>query len=427
MIFALRNKGVFVAPNFYAEDATIFSNNILTQNPLDAITTLFNGYWVVGQYLLIYIAWLINAIFFGDITSLPISISITSCLFLGLVASMPYLLFRRSLGSLLAGLLVIASSLIPMGSSSYFIIGTIANLKFIFLYIAFLLILYRNTVVNSKFKLYIIDFLLLICVLTNIIAIFLLPFTLYPYRKKIALIFKTKKPKKLKPGPLTISLFLVLVLSFLYTLTVYAKGIPSLPGYLDGPYKPEATLPIVQRATLHTWLYPITDMFRNRLTVCLLFLVVSSAWIYRKKDRTIILFSLWSIVISTGLFVMNRTGVSDYYLNYGHKGGTDQFFYTQNLIFMFITVWLIREWFNKKTTLTKGFISFGFIIFMIWAIPYGNSQQRANVIYGELGTFKNDVDKACHLDQRDSDVHVQIYPSLDWDWDIARTKVCNNQ
>ncbi len=90
-----------------------------------------------------YIAAGFNMVLGGGINTLPMVTAGVSAVFLGLCAVLPFALFRRELGSgisLLAGLLLV---LVPMYSYDYAILGTLSNLKFAFLYIAFILALYR--------------------------------------------------------------------------------------------------------------------------------------------------------------------------------------------------------------------------------------------------------------------------------------------
>jgi hypothetical protein len=423
LLFVLRNKSAFQNPNFFAEDAKVFYNNIFL-HPLTAAGTLFNGYLVIGQYLLAYIALIPMYLFGGNVASLAAWTAAITCLFLGVTVSLPFLLFRRQLGNLLSLAAVGVSALVPLASSSYFVIGSIANLKFAFLYIAFLLIIYRSYNLDSHRKPYLIDAGLLLCVLTNATVLFLLPFALWPYRKTIILSLRRFRPMRLVRDKGLASALVTSAVSLLYVAAVYVRGIPPLHGYLDSPYQWQATVPIADRTTIYTWLYPINSMLRDRLTITILAILFAAWWIYRKKDRLVLVLAVWAIASSTILFVMNRTGVSAYYLNYT-SGGPDQFFYAQNMVFIFLSFWLIREWFRKKEVVAKLFLILGLLIFMIWAIPYGTSFSGAKIAYANLGTAQHDIQKACAI-KKDKVVHIQIYPTSDWKWNIERGKVCKD-
>src|SRR4051812_34080410 len=64
-IFYMRYPNNFTQPNFYAEDGRVFFANILDQGPVRALFNLFNGYFIVGIYLIGDIALLINNVLFG--------------------------------------------------------------------------------------------------------------------------------------------------------------------------------------------------------------------------------------------------------------------------------------------------------------------------------------------------------------------------
>lgn len=426
LVFILRNRAAMSLPNFYAEDATIFVNNILLHNPLSVFTTLFNGYLVVGQYFITYLAYLGNTLVGGDIATLPKAISVVSSLFLGLCASLPYILFKQQLGRVLALLLVLVSACVPMANSSYFIIGTIGNLKFAFFYVAFLLVLYRAINTNTKRNRapYFVDGLILICVLTNATAFFLIPWLFAPYAKAA---YKTRKLdiRGLSRLPDARSAMVLFVLAALYVVFVYLRGIPALPGYLDTPYKVHATIPILERVTIFSWLYPITTMLHDRITFAALTVVIVAWWHYRKPDRIIIVFCLYAIAVATALFVVNRTGVSDYFLGYAQNGGPDQFFYAQNWIFIFLSFWLAREWFKRQDVAGRVLVSLALGVFLLWSVPLGTSYDGAKRLYPSLGTSDRDVKQACAASSS-KNVDMQIYPSSEWKWSIERSELCAN-
>ena len=143
-IFFMRFPNNFYEPNFYAEDGSIFLLNIERYGFMGALLTTFNGYYVFGMYLLEGIGYVINLLTFGHFIDLARSFAITSYLFLGAVCALPILLFKNKWGFLTTFLVFILSVFIPMPGYDYAIIGTIGNLKFIFVYLAFLLMIYRD-------------------------------------------------------------------------------------------------------------------------------------------------------------------------------------------------------------------------------------------------------------------------------------------
>jgi hypothetical protein len=423
LIFILRNTAAFQIPNFYAEDATVYLNNIYSYNPLHAVTTLFNGYLVIGQYIVGYLGVAINHLLGGHFVNLPLSVALASCIFLGFTVSLPFLLFRKELGTNLSIALVIASAFVPLALSDYAVIGTLGNLKFAFVYIAFLLLLYRN-LHHQERSVFAIDVALLICVFTNVTVAFMLPFGLLSYSSDILSLLKKKASLFRKNNIYLFSFLVTAVVSMLYILVVYIHGIPTLPGYLDQPFQRTAVGPVLDRSTSFAWLYPITHTFNNFVVAGIIILGLVAGWKYSKNDRSTFIFGIVTISLASGLFILNRPGIGGYFLTYGHKGGPDQFFYAQNLTVIFVTFWLVRKIFSRFSTRQQLLSAFSLLLYLVWAIPFGTSFGGSRVVYEKLGTVNSDLKMACA--QKTSPVTLQIYPTPYWQWHVNRDRACRD-
>jgi hypothetical protein len=221
-IFALRFPSVFHGTNFYAEDATEFVNRIYQEGYLSALGQPFNGYLVLVQYALAAVAVGIQQIFGLPLYVLPNIIAVLSCLMLGAIVALPFVLFRRELGVSLSLLVVLFGAFVPLHSSDYAVIGTIGNLKFAFLYAAFLLVLFRIHHPRERTKTYITDVLLLLCIFTNPATVLVMPFVLWPYRKELKTYIKDRK-LSVMTGPFWTGLGVVLI-GALYTAAAYIHG-----------------------------------------------------------------------------------------------------------------------------------------------------------------------------------------------------------
>lgn len=430
LIFGLRNTSAFTAPNFYAEDATVLFQHVYTQNILATLLSAFNGYLIVGLYSLAYVAAGINLFFGGGVDSLPVVTGAVSCVFFGFAASLPFVLFRRHLGVGLSSLAVLFTALVPIKSYDYAILGTLSNTKFVFLYIACLFVIYR--IVNPRQKMwrvFLVDAVLLLCALTNATVAFIIPMILLPYLVDAVRAYKTQTLSDFRITPAMISGVTLTLLGVVYTLVAVAEGIPKIPGYLDGPFKMEAALPIIDRSLFYALTYPITAV-QNSYFVVALFVVALAvlviAFVRRKHDRLVILTASWAIFVGTALFVINRPGVGDLYLNYLHKGGADQFFMAQNMIFIFLGAWLIRErvksWDTKKITLSAVVLALYFLL----AIPHGSSFGNNAKVYSEtIRTIDQNLQKVCSEHTHQDSVDVQVYPSVGWQWHVKRSLACD--
>jgi hypothetical protein len=426
LIFALRNLYAFTSPNFYAEDATVLFSHIFTGNPLRVLVTAFNGYLIVGQYLLAYLAAGLNFIIGNHLDMLPTVTATVSCTFLGFVASLPFILFRKKLGVPLSLLLVLLTALIPLASYDYAIIGTISNLKFPFLYIAFLLVIYRLTTKDLNFKQYLlIDVLLFVCVLTNATAAFLVPVILFAYYQQLRDLIARKKINLTAPMIGAIGLT---ILSGLYVLVAVVKGIPKIPGYLDGPFNHQAILPIIDRSTFFGIAYPITSTFNTYFVIALLIVTFTlMTWLFIKKPETrlMLFIASWAIFLGTGLFVLNRPGIGDLYLNYMHKGGPDQFFYAQNMIFIFALGWIGRDFIKKLFNKHAFIVGTVLVLYLLLALPQGTSFGQSAVIYKDMKPIQSNIDKACRQYADQDKVILQIYPTTYWQWRVDKKLACN--
>jgi len=421
-IFLFRNLTFFQFPNFFVEDATVLYNNIYTTNPASAILTTFNGYLIIGQYLLAYFASGLNFLFGNELYNLPVVTAFVSCAFLGFTASLPYILFRKELGTFLSILTVIFTALVPMYSYDYAIIGSLSNLKFTFFYIAFLLIIYRIHKINkiSSQRIVFIDLALLLCVLTNASVVFILPFILLTYTKN----WRSKIIKRDIP---VLSAVAIVSVSFLYLVLALIKGVSAMPGYLDGPFRMTALLPILERTIFYEWTYPITGIFNSYFVTALFFItVVGAFYIYHKSvnNRLFIALTAWAMIVSTSLLILNRPGVSEYFLIYGHKGGTDQFFFAQNMIAIFATGWLLRKRILKLGSGGRLWIVVGVALYLCLALPYGTSFGGSAIVYTDMRPIKFNLDKACKEYAQQDKVVIQVYPTPYWQWHIDRDLVC---
>ena len=428
-LIAVRNISAFTLANFYAEDATVLYENIFSKDFFHTTLSAFNGYLIVGQYLLAYIAAGLNLLFGNNIVTLPIATAIVSCVFLGLAASLPFLLFREQLGVRFAIIVSILTALVPLKSYDYAIIGTISNLKFIFLYIAALLIIYRLVTKSITIKkAIIIDAFLLLCALTNATVAFLIPMVLLPYVPGWLRAIRSHQWRSVEFDFRQLSAVMLTILVTVYTLIAVMKGIPKIPGYLDGPFLWQSTLPLIDRSLFFALLYPITASFNNYFVGTLFFAtIIGIIWLFLKKknDRYIIAVSLWAIFLGTVLFVINRPGIGVYYLAYTHKGGPDQFFMAQNMVFIFMIAWLLREKVKSFNTRQFAGLLIGLVLYLLLALSHGSTFGASKVVYQQMGPIGPNVEKACDQYRDKKDVIIQIYPTPYWQWQVERSYACH--
>lgn len=427
-IMYIRYPYAFTRPNFYAEDGKIFVANMLALGPLEAIFQLFNGYLIVGQYLVLNVAFFINFVAGGEFVTLPKAIALASYLFLGLLCCLPWLLFRKQLGntySILAGALI---ALVPLGSFDWTVIGTVGNLKFAFLYAAFMLIMYRNNLVsksNQKIKLLITDVLIVLCVFTNITVLGLLPLALLPYRKNIKQFVISHDVKQLLNTYGLISIILLGFMGVIYVISIYLIGIPKNEGYLDQPLNIVGLLNIVYRGSLYGLLYPLQASMTTVLSTLLLIAVTIGVLYLRDKNRIFAVASIYAILVSVFGFALTRTGVTEHYLEPTVTGGPGQFFYGGTMIFIFAVTYLVSQYVRPDSTTSRAVLAGVLTLYFVWAVPQAGYREKSLADYSSVPTIAQTLENACKPSNNDNKkIDITIYPSQQWYMNVDRNIAC---
>lgn len=429
-IFFLRFPNNLLEPNFYAEDGSVYLKNIEANGFVNAVFTTFNGYFVSGLYLLEGAGYAVNGIIFHNaFIHLPQSLAIVSYLFLGFTCALPILLFRRHAPLIALSLVVVLSAFVPMPSYDYAIIGTIGNLKFIFVYIAFLLLLYRHYLPESNYKRFIIvDALLLICAYTNIVVYLLMPFALVRYAPTIR--FNKTVLRSLFKLHSIQSLIVLAFLMLPQLIIVKIFGIPSIPGYLDAPYQLDATInTFIYRTYLFPFLPQLTHSL-NDIIVLFAFIVLNVIlWFGLKGKRVIYVFGMITAFLITLLFVVNRTGVTELFKTY-LSSGPDQFFYTQNLIVCFLlsvaAVGIIQKISVKIIKVGISFLLAAAVAFLY--IPAAGSYGGNDFMQRTVKNIFVNAQTECQ--DHKGNVDLQLYPVMTDDFPlthIERSRICTQE
>lgn len=419
LVFAFRYQPAFTHPNFYAEDGKVFVSAVLSKAPIHTIFADFNGYLVVGQFLLAELAVATQNVSGASFEALPLITAVLSVVFLGTTVSLPFLLLRKHIDWKTSLVAVFFGSFAAMPASDYAIIGTLGNLKFAFIYWAFVLIIYRNYNYQSKVRCAMVDFGLLFSILTYAPAAALLPFALWPYRMELRRFVRERRLNGLPVQLLTLTALAGLVAVYLVTVTF--RGIPNMPGYLDTPFDSRAIFKLVFHSTWYAWLFPIVQSMRDSVVVGVIILAIWLA-LKNKSTRFVALFAAYAITVATLSFVVNRPGISDFFLTYDK--GPDQFFYAQRLLFTLATIIVVRSYAVSWPKHTKYVIWFGLGLYCLWSYRYTGSFGANYVLYSDMPTIHSAVPDACRSSK--NDVTIQLYPAEKWDWTIPRTLACRH-
>jgi hypothetical protein len=319
IILYLRNAHSIIVPVLYTEDG-VWSAGLINRGFFDMLFNARADYFVFGNIVLLGVSQLINFLLFGlNLTYLPHFISFFSMLFYAVLAITPVVLLRGLLrieARLLLWLLVL---LVPLGDSSYEILGRLSNIGYVFLFLSFCLLVFRHNFLSdgpSK-QIVVIDVVLFICANTNPLCYLLITIsfsieawnhwkthsdlTLFVWFKKYLTRFSVR------------SAFILLFILFFMALWLLLreKGeYTFLAGDIVLTNIPEM---IVARTFLYPIIFPIYSYFNNITSSILLLVVIATIiWLIKGKQRekSILTSAVLVLILNTGVLLESRPGLT---------------------------------------------------------------------------------------------------------------------
>lgn len=427
IVFYIRYPFAYNLSNFYAEDGRYFIKNLIDKGPILGSLSIFNGYLIVGQYIVGELAIVINFIVGGNFATLARSVAVASYVFLAFVCILPWLLFRKKIGTVLTLIITAALWVTPFGGYDYAVIGTIGNLKFAFLFIATLLVIYRiSKACDTRWKFTIINLAILLCILTNIVAIGLLPLLLIRYWKSIKQLFKDRQLHPFINFDF-ISFFILGLISSAYLLVVYIHGIPATPGYLDGPADKAALIALTYRATVYGLTFPVSYLF-NDFSAIFAMLGLAILLFWQRRNRIVVFIMAVALTLNIFGFAEARPGVTQLFATYQKQADwPGHFFYAGTMIVVFAVGYVLARYFNRLRTYAKLLI---FVLFLLAAglfIPAAgytveSPYQKQGVM---LPTLSQEVKRVCSdTKSLGTEESIQLYPSKDWILNLEKKDIC---
>jgi hypothetical protein len=423
-IFYLRFPTNFTHPNFYAEDGHDFAVTLLGKGLRGALFQRFNGYYVWGIWLVARAGILLNRVLYtGELVTLPQSFALASYAFFGFVASMPLWLFRGWLPLRYRLPWVLLSSFVPLLSFDYAILGTVGNVKFAFVYIAFLLAVARHKLPERSPWAFALDAGILVCAYTNATVYLLTPFLLLRY----APLLRGERLgawRTLQRDPSFWSLLILALLMVPQVVVVVLRGVPKMPGYLDTPFpwKQRVIEVFVHRSFGFALLYWLPKMNNVIAVTAFVVLVALGLGASRGETRRLLLFALAAILVTTGLLIATRPGIGGTFAHY-QNGGADQFFYPQNWIFYFFFVVTLHALFERRadSPLARWAPVAILLIFLV-PVSKAGSWGTNGEMKEYVGTIYDRAPEACATGKEM--VSVPIYPRDGWTITVPRGALC---
>jgi hypothetical protein len=421
LVFYLRFPNNYLNPNFYAEDGWVYAQNIVDNGFWRALTTTFNGYYIAGIYLLQGLGWVVAEVLFdGRLAAVPQSFAIVSYGFLGVCAALPVLLFREILPGPARYWLVLMATFVPMPLFDYGIIGTLANIKFIFAYVAVLLLMYRHFLPDRSRLFWVVDAVLVVCAYTTITVYAFMPFALIRYWTVV----KRGGIKVLRRTPSFFSLAASSAIMVFQLVVIKLEGIPPLPGFYDQPFKFSALIEVFAgRSVLFGYIYSFYGYLTDALALLLLLALTAGSLIFSpRRLRVLAGFSLVAALVTTALFVAKRSGVSLLFKDYGN-GGPDHYFYAQNLIALVAGACLIQGIADRVRSrwLKVGIYTAAFLLLL--QVPLGSTFGANNFMADTRGTIEENLARAC-ADNDKGAIEIKVYPQDPFVFRSGRDQLC---
>ena len=413
-ILFLRYPNAFFNANFYAEEGKFWLVSIMENGFFSSVFEKFNGYLISGMYTMVYIAYILNEFITQQFVYMPVFMAFVANVFFAAVVCTPILLFYKRLSPALLFLLAVFSSFVPLGGWDYAVIGVIGDMKFLFVYLAFILTLYRFSIKENEKKMFAVDGLLVLSAFTNLTVFFIVPVIYLNYLKRI--IRKEKSFKESLKGRGVISALVMAAIFSAYAISIAIQGLSKPTNYLTEAYVFEKTVDIfIGTSYIQPLLRGVYHMMNDGIVIGILAVVLGLMFFFGKKQKHLLiyLFGIYSIFIATFVFVATRTGVHKYFNDYMGTAPS-QFFYAQNIIFIFLLIFLIQDIISSKklNKWLRWLVASVIIIALTSSIPFSGTfghSKNMNKSLAKIGTFEANLNREC---KGPNDLfEIPIYPN----------------
>jgi hypothetical protein len=304
--------------------------------------------------------------------------------------------------------------LTPLSGWNYAILGTIGNLKFGFLYIAFLLMIkriteYEWTRINK--------IIYICCIFTNPMAIIFLPGFLYSRESQF-----TKKRMDL------IIAFALVLVTIIIVRTAARYPLPD--EYASGAWTSTQFLEVIIGRTVFFAL--AADFYQNLSTfiVGLLFLIVFATSLSRNnRNRFYGIVAIGTAITASLILMFTRGGLNLFYNGYKDPGPA-QFFYPQNMIIIFAFIILLggSNFYSKKQLrwkfVSSSFLLLLYLLFNMQGIGF-NGIGVNGAWQTEKGSINQNLQKLCNS-RESKEINIPIMPGEPWVMSMPRNEVCSN-
>jgi hypothetical protein len=345
VILCARAPVAFVAPLLFAEDR-LWSSKLVMDGFWQTAFHAREDYAILGNTILVWVGarayeWLCA----GDVFELPRCLAVTAYACVAAAMSLPILVLRRQLPPLLLATLWLLACFMPLGIhsdswSGFEVLGRVANVGYVFLYVAFVLVWHRNANVTTGRQAIPVDLGLYVCAATNPLCLPLMPATGWPYARRL---LQERKPlAAIVREPSFVSLCILAV------ACACAMGTPKPRApYFEEPSPPVAFDTAVEISLARGLLYPLVWPVYGELTTVRTLQItagfaVALALLGQRRHRAVYVGAIATIALVSVVLVACRGEVAAFFHDYR---GTfpDRYFYGHNLVTVLVLVVLAAD------------------------------------------------------------------------------------
>ena len=340
LILCARAPVAYVAPLLFAEDRA-WSSKLVTDGFWQTAFHAREDYCILGNTLLVWAGmqactWLCD----GDVFALPRCLSVTAYACVGAAMSLPILLLRRQLPPILLATAWLLACFLPLGIhsdswSGFEVLGRVANVGYVFLFAAFVLVWHRNANVRTGREAVPVDAGLYLCAATNPFCLAMLPATGWPYARRF---LRERTPlTAIVREPSFVSLCVLAVACLL------AMGMPKPRSpHFEEPSPPVAFDGAVEMSLARGLLYPVVWPVYGQLTTprtlaAAATLAVALVCLGQRRHRPLYAGALAVIALVSAVLVACR-GELAFFLHDYDSTFPDRYFYGHNLVAMLVLV-----------------------------------------------------------------------------------------
>jgi hypothetical protein len=281
---------------------------------------------------------LCDLLYEGDPLQVPRCYALVSYLFFAAAFSSPVLLLRKRLSPQFLFLLWLLACLLPMGTSSgcpsgFEIIGRISNIGYVCVFLAFILVWYRNTDASSRISFLLTDCCLGGCVTTNPLCLAIVPAAAWPLARD--LVARRTSLRTIVRSP---SLHSLIPLALLCLLPAY-RVVCSKPVDRGPAMSAEAAIEV---GITRNILYPVVWPYYQRMNKDRTFLVLGITLIciacYGNRSHRGFYISAALVLAVTSLALVYLRPELGQLINGYRSTWPDRYFYGHNLLGLLVMV-----------------------------------------------------------------------------------------